>query len=166
MKLKVSRRHLIKGALAAPLVLTVRSAAGTGTALTSAGACRVADKDKYAQGTVKKSIQQGKTLDEWVRKEFQVCKIEEYKNNKWSTLQEDYFMGDSGYYWQIVRSGDNVDVYAKPTYKSPNYRWKSNVRKEYGLVCVDQNGVPKGWVWEKPEYSPVTGSCWASLKVG
>ena len=164
MKLKVSRRHLIKGALAAPLVLTVRSAAGPGGAMTSAGACRLADKDKYADGGVQKFVKT-KDADEWLRKECQVCKLERKVNTTWQRIDGEYFMGDTGHYWQLVRNGDSCEVYPKATYKSPDYRVCENVRKEYGLICVDDWGNPKGWAWEKPTYSPITGSCWASLKV-
>ena len=29
-----------------------------------------------------------------------------------------------------------------------------NVRKEYGLVCVDDSGIVKGYAWEKKDYPP------------
>lgn len=165
MKLKVSRRHLIKGALAAPLVLTVRSAAGTGTAMTSAGACRVLDKDRYNGGGICK-FQTTTSADEWLRKETQICKLEKQVGyNQWQRIDGEYFMGDSGYYWQIVRNGDQCDIYPKTDCKSPTYRSCENVRKEYGLVCVDEWGQPKGWAWEHTQYSPITCSCWASLKI-
>lgn len=164
MKLKVSRRQLLKGALATPLVLTVRSAAGTGMAMTSAGACRVRDKDRYNDEKPDK-FKRTKNADEWLRKECQIVKLEKYDKNKWSRIDGEYFKGDSGYYWQLVRSGDQCDVYPKTYCKEPDYRVCENVRKEYGLVCVDEWGHPKGWCWEKPEYPPVTGSCWASLKI-
>jgi hypothetical protein len=164
MTLKVSRRHLIKGALAAPLVLTVRSAAGTGTAMSSAGACRVADKDKYHAGKPDK-FKPTQDADEWLRKECRISKLEKYSYGKWTRMDGDYFKGDTGHYWQIVRSGDQCNVYPKTECKEPTYRECEYVRTEYGLVCVDEWGNPKGWHWEKPEYSPITCSCWASLSV-
>jgi hypothetical protein len=165
MKLKITRRHLLKGSLAAPLVLTVRSAAGTGTAMTSAGACRIRDKDRYEDGNVYK-FQKYKDADEWLRKEVQICKLE--KKDSWGRYQEisgEYFKGDTGCWWQMVKNGEDCSVYQKSDYTDSNCRIYQNVRKEYGLVCVDDYGQVKGFAWEKKEHPPITGSCWASLKL-
>jgi hypothetical protein len=165
MKPKITRRHLIKGALATPLVLTVRSAAGTGTAMTSAGACRIQDKDRYEYDKPDK-FKRTPDADEWLRKECRIVKLEKKVGyNKWERMSGEYFKGDSGHYWQLVRSGDQCDVYPKTECKEPDYRECEYVRKEYGLVCVDEWGYPKGWAWEKPHHSPITCSCWASLKL-
>jgi hypothetical protein len=165
MKLKVTRRHLLKGSLAAPLVLTVRSAAGTGMAMTSAGACRMRDKDRYGDENVYK-FRKYKDEDEWLRKEVQICKLE--KKDSWGRYQQvsgEYFKGDTGCWWQMVKNGDDCNVYQKSDYDDSNCRIYQYVRKEYGLVCVDEYGQVKGFAWEKPSYSPITCSCWASLKL-
>ena len=165
MKLKVTRRHLLKGSLAAPLVLTVRSAAGTGMAMTSAAACRLQDKDRYEDGGVYK-FRRSSSDDEWLRIEVQICKIQKKDSNgKWQDVSGEYFKGNTGCWWQMVKSGDDCDVYQKSDWTDSNCRVVQNIRKEYGLVCVDDTGVVKGYAWEKKEYPPITGSCWASLKM-
>jgi hypothetical protein len=165
MKLKVTRRHLLKGSLAAPLVLTVRTAAGTGGAMTSAAACRAADKDRYADGGTRK-FRLYKDQDEWLRKEVQICKLQKKNSNGyWQDIDGEYFKGDTGCWWQMVKSGDDCNVYQKSDYTDSSCRIRQYVRKEYGLVCVDDYGQVKGFAWEKPSYSPITGSCWASFKM-
>jgi hypothetical protein len=163
MKMKVSRRRLIQGALATPMVLTVRSAAGTGAALGSAGACRVVDRDRYRDGQVKKSLLS--TNDEtikYVRKEYKVGEIRK-KSNK-AVESGHYLLGDDGFYWKVVRSGDNCDV-TKSSFTTTSHEWHKDVRKEYGLRGFDSTYSQHKWIWEKPDYSPLTGSCWSSLKV-
>jgi hypothetical protein len=165
MKPKVTRRHLLKGSLAAPLVLTVRSASGTGMAMTSAAACRVRDKDRYGDDHVYK-FRRYKDEDEWLRTEVQICKLEKKDNyGKWQRISGEYFKGNTGCWWQMVKSGDDCEVYQKSDHTDSNCRVYQHVRKEYGLVCVDDYGRVKGFAWEKKDYSPITCSCWASLKL-
>lgn len=163
MKMKVSRRRLIQGALAVPTVLTVRSAAGTGAALGSAGACRVVDKDRYQNGQVKKSLLS--TNDEtikYVRKEYRVGEIRK-KSNK-AVESGHYLTGDDGYFWKVVRSGDNCDV-TRSSFTTSSHEWHKDVRKEYGLRGFDSTYSQHRWIWEKPDHAPLTGSCWSSIKV-
>jgi hypothetical protein len=165
MKLKITRRHLLKGSLAAPLVLTVRSASGTGMAMTSAAACRLRDKDRYEDDHVYK-FQKTKGADEWLRKEVSICYLEKKDSNgTYRRISGEYFKGDTGCWWQMVKSGDDCEVYQKADHTDSNCRSYQVVRKEYGLVCVDEYGYVKGFAWEKKDYSPITGSCWASLKM-
>ncbi|MGH7893180.1 MAG: hypothetical protein ACREQL_00845 [Candidatus Binatia bacterium] len=164
MKLKVTRRHLLKGSLAAPLVLTVRSAAGHGMAMTSAGACRMRDADRAKDDHVYKFRRTRD--DEWLRTEAQICKLDKKDSKgKWQAIDGEYFKGNTGCWWQMVKNGDDCEVYQKSDYTDSNCRVRQNVRKEYGLVCVDDHGVVKGYAWEKKDHHPITGSCWASLKL-
>lgn len=165
MKLRVTRRHLLKGSLAAPLVLTVRSAAGHGMAMTSAAACKVRDKDRYQDDHVYK-FRKYKNEDEWLRTEVDICKLKK-KDSKgnWHDIDGEYFKGNTGCWWQMVKRGDDCDVYQKHDYTDSNCKRRQVVRKEYGLVCVDDNGLVKGFAWEKKEHPPITCSCWASLKL-
>jgi hypothetical protein len=168
MKLKVTRRHLLKGSLAAPLVLTVRSAAGTGMAIGSAAACRIRDKERYENEDVNK-FKSRRQLDEWVRYEVQFCKLEKKDSQgKWQKISGEYFkdfQGTGGCWWQAVPNGDDYDVYRKIDYTDSNCRSYENVRKRYALVCVDEHGYVKDYAWAKKDDSPITGSCWASLKM-
>jgi hypothetical protein len=164
MKLKVTRRHLLKGSLAAPLVLTVRSAAGTGMAMTSAAACRVYDKDKYDHDVHK--FKKYKDGDHWLRKETDICYLKKKdKHGHYQDVDGEYFKGDTGCWWQKVQKGDDCDVQRKDDYTDSNCKVRRVVRKEYGLVCVDDKGYVKGYHWEKPQHNPITCSCWASLKL-
>jgi hypothetical protein len=165
MKLKLNRRHLLKGSLAAPLVLTVRSAAGHGMAMTSAAACKVRDKDRYNDDHVYK-FRKYKNEDEWLRREVEICNLKKKdKHGNYQDISGEYFKGDTGCWWQMVKSGDDCEISQKSDWTEPTYKSRRTVRKEYGLLCVDDNGVPKGFAWEKKDYSPITGSCWASLKL-
>jgi hypothetical protein len=164
MKLKVTRRHLLKGSLAAPLVLTVRSAAGTGTAMSSAAACRFRDKDRYGSEKVYK-FRSSNSIDEWLRKEIQICKLDKLDSkNKWQAIDGEWYKGDTCW-WQVVKNGDDYDCYEKTTHTFTNCQVRQHVRKDWGLVCVDDKGAIKGFCWEKKDYPPITGSCWASLKL-
>ena len=167
MKLKVTRRHLLKGSLAAPLVLTVRSAAGTGGAISSAAGCRINDQDRYSNGGVYK-FQQYQNQDEWLRTQVQICYLDKLDSKgKWQPLSGEYFKGNTGCWWQMVQSttGGDCSVYQKSDYTDSNCRVRQNVRTEYGLVCVDDTGAVKGYAWEQKNYPPITGSCWSSLKL-
>jgi hypothetical protein len=166
--MKISRRYLLKGSLAAPLVLTVRSAAGHGMAMTSAAACRFKDRDRAEDDHDKpRKFRKYAHEDEWLRRECKICRLEK-KNDKghYKVLHdEEYFKGDDGCYWQLKKNGGDYDVIQKSDYRPPKVREYQQLRKEYGLVAVDDNGHVKGWAWEKPQYHPITGSCWASVKL-
>ena len=162
--MKVNRRHLLKGSLAAPLVLTVRSAAGHGMS-TRSMTCYEKDKQKADDDDLK-NFQKDPRADTWMRREVQVCELEK-KNDKgeYKRLKnEEYFKDDDGCYCQLVKKGDDYDVVKNYDYKYPKVREYKQLRKEYALVCVDERGEVKSWGWEKKGYQPVSCSCWTSLK--
>ncbi len=163
MNLKLTRRHLLKGSLAAPLVLTVRSAAGTGTAMQSATACQVRDRDRYAHDKIYK-FKPGPNDDEWLRTAVKICRIRK-KNGDKKVESGEYFWGNTGCFWQYVKNGSDCDVYEKKDFIDSTHKVDKELRTEYGLVCIDNKGVPKYFAWEKKDYSPITCSCWASLKI-
>lgn len=162
--MKVTRRHLLKGSLAAPLVMTVRSASATGMALSSAGACRVRDKDRA--GDVYK-FRPSKDSDEWLRCEVQICKLQQ-KNSRgqYVDVAGEYFKGNTGCYWKMTKVGADCTIEKHDTMTDANCRVKKVVRKEWGLVACDDQGNVKGFAWEQTSHSPITGSCWTSLTAG
>lgn len=165
MKLKLTRRHLLKGSLAAPLVLTVRSAAGHGQAMKSAVACRIRDKE-YSKDDPPYKFKPSDRDDKWLRSEVQICQLEKKNSHgDYKKIDGEYFKGNTGCYWQMVKHGEDCDVYQKPDYTDSNCRVHKKLRKEWGLVCVDEHGQVKGYAWEKKDYSPITCSCWSSLKI-
>jgi hypothetical protein len=168
MKLKVSRRHLLKGSLAAPLVLTVRSASATGWAMSSAGACRVRDKDRaYEEKPYK--FTNGPRDDDWLRCEVDHCKLQKQdKYGHWKDLDDHYYFRgrETNHYWRVSGSGSSCEVTACPEYTQWNCRPKSGtVRKKYALCRVDDHGNICGYEWETHHGGPISCSCWSSLKL-
>lgn len=164
--MKPNRRHLLKGSLAAPLVLTVRSAAGHGMAMSSAAMCRVHDADRAKDDDIHKFRKHARD-DRWLRREMQICRLEkkDHKGDYEVLSDEEYYRDDDGCYCQLVKRGDDYDVIRKDDYRPPKVRVHKNLRKEYGLVCVDDRGEVKGWAWDHKDHHPITGSCWSSLKI-
>jgi hypothetical protein len=157
--MKIDRRRLLKGSLAAPVVLTVRPASAT--ALTSATAClhrcEVAAQEKRPP-----KMSSAAHSDEWMRVEVEECRLapaagKDFYNGK-------YFLGfDKHTYWRL----DDRSPYAWPARpssytKGSCYAEKTGVRM-HGIAYIDRSGKVAGFAWENQNHgSPVTWSCYTS----
>lgn len=157
--MKIDRRRLLKGSLAVPVVLTVRPASAT--AITSATACM--DRcDKVAKETNPQKIADALHKDEWMRVEFDVCRVSPGAGK--SFYSGKYYLGFDKYtYWRL----DDRNPYYMPAVESEYnkgscYAEKTG-QKMYGMAYVDKTGVIKGFAWEnKWGGSPATWSCYTS----
>jgi hypothetical protein len=157
--MKLSRRHLLKGSLAAPLVLTVRPASAT--AITSATACLDRCKTK-AQETKPPKMSDTMHSDEWMRCEVEVCRLSSSVGKPF--YDGKYFLGfDKVTYWRL----DDRNPYYYPAQPS-NYSKGScyaekTGQKMYGICYFDQTGEMRGFAWDNQwGGSPASWSCYTS----
>lgn len=157
--MKLDRRRLLRGSLAAPLVLTVRPASAT--AITSATAC-LARCDIRAQETRPAKLSSALRSDEWLRIEIDEWRLAPAMGR--SFYPGKYFLGfDKVTYWRL----DDRNPYYSPAQPS-NYTKGScyaekTGRKLYPLTYVSQTGEVKGYAWENTWGGKhATWSCYAS----
>ena len=157
--MKPDRRRLLKGSLAAPLVLTVRPASAT--AITSAAACF----DRcgiIAQEKRPPKLAAVMHTDEWMRVECDVFRLAPAMGK--DHYSGKYFLGfDRHTYWRL----DDRNPYhgaAQPSHytKGSCYAEKTG-QKVYGIAYVDKSGTIKGFAWDNHHHgTPVTWSCYTS----
>lgn len=162
--MKPTRRQLLKGSLAAPLVLTARSASAW--ALTSAAACKIQDADKASKDYQLEKLCNS-TDDEWLRCDVDICKltVQQRKNNKWVNvdLPDKYYLGaDKTTYWKVTESNGKCTA-DKSSYKVTNCSYSKTGEKKYGLCFVDDNCNQVGYCWEDYGGKCITKSCWWSI---
>jgi hypothetical protein len=157
--MKLDRRRLLKGSLAAPLVLTVRPASAH--AVTSATAC-LKRCEVIAHEKRPPKMSSALRSDEWLRVECDICRIAPSHGKPFHDGK--YFLGFDGHtYWRV----DDKNPYyapATPTSHSKGscYAEKTG-QKMYGIGYFDHTGTLKGFAWDnKWGGSPVTWSCYTS----
>ena len=157
--MKIDRRRLLKGSLAAPVVLTVRPASAT--AQTSAAAC-FRRCDARAKDYPPSKFSGGAHSDEWMRVKVDVCRLAPSVGKP--HYGGKYFLGfDQHTYWRL----DDNDPYNKPA-KSSNYTKGSCYEEKtgqhmYGVAYIDKQGSVVGFAWDnKYQGTPVTMSCYTS----
>ena len=157
--MKIDRRRLLKGSLAAPLVLTVRPASAT--AVTSATACLNRCATQAAE-TKPPKMSQTLYSDQWMRVGLEVCRLAPSMGKEFYSGK--YFLGFDKYtYWRL----DDSNPYYAPAQPSSYTKGSCYVEKTgqmmYGIAYVDQTGTLKGFAWENMSYgSPATWSCYTS----
>lgn len=159
--MKPTRRQILKGSLAAPLVLTARQASAW--AVSSAAACRFKDADRGDKHPGPDRMRH-RADDEWLRVDIDLCEIKIEKNGKWTTLDGEYFLGaDKTTYWKL--SGDQGKMSAEKTkYTVYNSSHKKTGKKKYGLCYVDDDCNQIGYCWESFGGKCISKSCWMSIK--
>jgi hypothetical protein len=157
--MKIDRRKLLKGSLAAPVVLTVRPASATGVASAVAclRRCETAAKD-YPPA----KFSYASHGDEWMRVKVDTCRLAPSVGKPfWSGK---YFLGfDQHTYWRL----DDKDPYNKPavatTHTKGSCYAEPTGQSMYGVAYVDGQGKVVGFAWDnKTHGSPVTWSCYTS----
>lgn len=159
------RRSLLKGVVAAPLVLTVRPASAV--AVGSAAACVENDALKAMNYSTKPAqVLKHADADEWMRVRLYVYRL--YKDlHKKKKIDGLYFIGtDSNRFWQLVPQGSNK-FSAKPTEYTVSNVYREEVHGNYyALAYVDGEGThiqQVGYAGEPNGGTPITTSCWTSV---
>lgn len=163
--MKPTRRQLLKGSLAAPLVLTARSASAW--ALTSAAACRFKDADRAKDDYHLEKLAHHAD-DEWLRCDVELCKLKvsKYQNYKWVEVELDgkYFLGaDKTHYWKVHDSYGKLTA-EKTSHTVSNCSYKKTGEKKYGICYVNDDCDQVGYCWEDRGGKCITKSCWWSIK--
>jgi hypothetical protein len=157
--MKIDRRRLLKGSLAAPVVLTVRPASAH--AITSATAC-LKRCETVAKEKNPPKISQALRSDEWMRVEFDVCRVAPSVGKNWHSGK--YFLGfDKHTYWRL----DDRNPYYMPAvasqYTKSNCYAEKTGQKMYGMAYMDEIGTLKGFAWDNKWHAkPATWSCYTS----
>jgi len=155
--MKPTRRQLLKGSLAAPLVLTARPASAW--ALSSAAACKVRDAEKATQYPEPDKLSHWSS-DEWLRVNCDLVELR--KDGK--KLSGKYFLGaDKAHYWKVVDDSGRLRA-DKTQHTVATCTYKKTGERKYGLCYVDDDGYQCGFGWEDHGGKCITKSCWTSIK--
>jgi hypothetical protein len=157
--MKLDRRRLLKGSLAAPVVLTVRPASAT--AITSAAACFDRCKTR-ADETKPPKLSRALHSDEWMRVELAECKLAPAVGKPYYSGK--YFLGFDKYtYWKLDASNPYYAPAQPSNYTKGSCYAEVTGQKLYGIAYIDKSGTIKGFAWENQSYgSPATWSCYTS----
>ena len=159
--MKPTRRQLLKGSLAAPLILTTRSASAW--ALTSAAACKFKDAEKADNDYDLCKLSYDCT-DEWLRCDVDMCKLKVYKYGSWHDVDGTYYLGcDKSTFWKVTDSYGKLSA-QKTSYTTSNCSHYKTGDKKYGLCYVDDDCNQVGYCWENYGGKCITKSCWWSIK--
>jgi hypothetical protein len=156
-----TRRALITGTLAAPVVFTVRTASGT--ALSSAMACIEKDDDRAHHWPYPDKCVEGSREDEWLRVKKDLVEIHKYGTNKPLTNRRFFLSHDGDKYWELIKDGNGYR--AEPKYSTAEYGKYRKVGEGKFLAYHD-NGDIVGYGWEDKHGKNITKSCWTSLRLG
>jgi hypothetical protein len=145
------RRAFLKVSAAAPVVLTV----GPGSAIAASSSVACLARDAKRDPTVV-----APSTDEWLRTQVNVVQLSQWNGQSCNVIPGQYFLGpDRVTYWSI---DGNQSV--MPTSYSVTDCVAQPVGTRYALVHIDQRGQPTGMAWEPKGGSPVTSSCWTSVR--
>lgn len=155
--IKPSRRRLVRGTLAVPLVLTVRAAQGQGVAASSAMAC-------LARDSARAGIDQPKEIlpvdtDDWMRTSVDLLRVFHWVNGN-QTLVDDnkYFLGRDNVFWRLVESIGSISATASE-WNTSNSFGEPTGEQRFALIHVNALGEPVSFAFEKIGGSAVTTSC-------
>jgi len=159
--MKPTRRQLLKGSLAAPLVLTARPASAW--ALSSATACKIRDADRGSQYP-KPLKMRHYSDDEWLRVDCDLHEIKVYKKGSWHKVDGKFFLGtDKNSFWRL-KDGYGGELNAEKTSYTKSNCWaKKTGERKYGLCYVDDNAHLVGYAWETHGGKCITRSCWSTF---
>jgi hypothetical protein len=162
-EMKGERRSLLKGAMAAPFVLTVGPAAAQANA--SSIMCLKRDAARAAeQNTPVFSVVDG---DDWMRVSCELFRLRVGEGAAAAEIPGKYFLGlDRFTYWRLDEGAGRLTA-TRTTYTTgtPNCIATRLGERRFALVYVDQTGQRVGYAAETKGGTPVTGSCWTSVAV-
>jgi hypothetical protein len=161
--MKDARRKLLKGSLAAPLLLTLRPAGAQ--ALRSAAVCVRRDE---LRGADLRRPQELTLLeeDEWLRARVNLVELQRFNSNQGlDTLEGKFFIGsDNTRFWRLQEAGPK-GLFAVPTnYTVHDVVPRSTGEVRFALVSIGPDGQPNGYLLERRGGFAITGSCWHSFR--
>jgi hypothetical protein len=157
--MKFDRRRLLKGSLAAPLVLTVRPASAQ--AVASAVSClKQCGVDALHDNPPK--VTYSLRSDEWLRVQFDVCRLAPSINKPFYSGK--YFLGFNKYtYWRLDDQNPLSAPAQETQYTKASCYAEKTGEKLYGIAYIDNTGTIKGFAWDHQwQDTPVTWSCYTS----
>ena len=165
------RRNLLKGALAAPAIFTVRPASAQ--AIDSATQCLLRDAQKSALPPRPAALS-AIDADDWVRQRIDIFQLSMFQGSELKMLPGTYFIGaDRSTYWRIqeARAGmmgaSSAPMYvtATPTtYTVGSVVANATGQSRYALVYFDSTGTQTGFALERGGGNPLSTSCWTSVR--
>ena len=153
------KRNLVKAGLAAPLVLTVRTASAT--AASSAWACIERDAKEATQWPYPEKMLE--TPDDWLRMDKDIVEIKRYGSPSPLSNRRFYLGYDGQTYWELKQTSNGV-LGEATTFNTAQY----GVNRKLGqgkFLVQHQDGQIVTYGWEDKGGKNITCSCWTSLKV-
>jgi hypothetical protein len=159
-----ARRKLLKGSVAAPLMLTVQPAGAYAKA--SSAMCANADRIRATQ-TPKPGELTHSDVDDWLRTKIDICELYRHKDLQgMEKIEGKYFLGvDQTYYWRVDDKGPLGITAVKTDYGRHQVVAQRTGEVKHALVYIGPEGSPTGYAWERYGGSPMTQSCWHSFRV-
>lgn len=154
--MKIDRRRLLKGSLAAPVVLTVRPASAQ--AITSATAC-LNRSETIARERRPAMFTQANQSDEWLRVECDLYRLSPAVGKEFYPGK--YFLGfDKHTYWRVDDRNPHHG-HPEPSKHTRGSCYAENTgQKLYGIAYVDRSGNIQGFAAEnRLQGTAVTTSC-------
>jgi hypothetical protein len=154
-----TRRKLIKAALAAPAVFTVRTASAT--AMSSAMACITRDDQQSHEWPYPEKCMETHE-DEWLRMKKDLVEIHKYGSTKPLSNRRFFLSHDGKTYWELIPDGDSYR--AEPKYSTAEYGKYRKVG-DGKFLAYHKDGDIVGYGWEDKGGKNITKSCWTSIKL-
>ena len=156
---KSLRRSVLKGALAAPAILTVRTASAQAAASNVPCIMRNAAAVQRLRAT---PVMTSVDADEWFRQRVDILELADLQSTK--KIPGKFFLGADGRHFWKLNDGQGAHMMAAPT----NFTTSSVVANKtgevkYALVYVDERGNPTGFAWERRNGMLVANTCMASM---
>ena len=154
---KPSRRRLVQGSLAVPLVLTLRTAQGQGVAASSAMACLARDSARAAVDRPQSML--SFDADDWMRKSVDLLRVYHWVDGKKTPVDNyKYFLGRNNVYWRLYEQFGQTSGVATQ-WNTGNCWGEKTGETRFALVYVNSLGEPTGLAFERNGGSAVTFSC-------
>jgi hypothetical protein len=159
--MKGERRSLLKGAMAAPFVLTVGPAAAQANA--SSIMCLKRDAARAAEeNTAVFSVVDG---DDWMRVSLELLQLRSSTGLTATEIPGKHFLGLNRFtYWRLDEGAGRFTA-TLTTYTTANCTATPLGERRFALVYVDSTGQRVGYAAETKGGTPVTASCWTSVAV-
>ena len=158
--MKGGRRSFVKGAMAAPFVLTV----GPGTARAQASSIMCLKRDAVRAAEERPASVMQVDADDWMRVNLDLVQLSVWQGYTPTPIPGKHFLGvDKSTYWRLDQAQFGAPTAAPTTYSIGNCTATNLGERLFGLVYVDQTGQRTGYAFETNGGSAVTGSCWTSV---
>jgi len=154
-----TRRKLIKAALAAPAVFTVRTASAQ--AMSSAMACITRDAQQAQEWPYPEKCMET-YQDEWLRMRKDLVEIKKWGSNRPLANRRFFLSHDGKTYWELIPDGNSYK--AKPAYSTTEYGMSRKVG-DGKFLAYHKDGNIVGYGWEDNGGLNITASCWMSINL-